>query len=73
MNERNSFYLSFSTNIDKVFNMTVPRANKSLTPEFVEQRMQDLIGIGIIHHGANGRPTAIRGAELVLTEIERIV
>ena len=73
MIERNSFALSFNTNVNKVLNLSVPRASKTLTPGFVAQRMQDLISIGIINHSANGYPVSVRGAELVMTEITPVV
>ena len=72
MTETNVYVLGFISNTDENIRFSIPRANKNLEPEFIGQRMHDLISIGIIST-PKGRPVAIESANLVTTEVERIV
>jgi hypothetical protein len=72
MVERNVYALSFVSNSNEQIRINIPRADKTLSPSFVEQCMNNVIATGIVLT-TNGRPIKIGGAELITTELQRVV
>jgi len=65
MNSRNNAILTFDSNITgEIVRLNIPRADMALTTARAQAGMQALIDSGVVLT-TNGRPAAIRTAELV--------
>ena len=65
--------LSFMSHINQKITINIPRAKDDMTATEIRNGMDGIIANGIIMYASKGRPVSIFGAELIETELEKIL
>jgi hypothetical protein len=69
----NRFVLKFNSNIGKVVQISIPRADMGKTTADAQASMNAIIANGAVVTAKNGVPTGIKGANIVTTSRTSIV